>query len=167
VDPSSVRIKQDGIEMPASAFSVDRSPADPRSVPVLFPASLGEGHHSLEFEAADLLGNRSAIRDEVDVLVSFGLYEIANYPNPVDGDLTTFYFLVGDHADRWRTDIYTIAGRHLRTLEGGYASGVHTFDWDLTDGDGRMVANGVYLYVMTVWSGERAEKRTGKMAVLR
>lgn len=167
VDPSSVRIWQDGVEMPASAYSIDLSPADPRSVPVLFPANLGEGHHTLEFEAADLLGNRSAIRDELDVLVSFGLYEIANYPNPVDGDLTTFYFLVGDHADRWRTDIYTIAGRHLRTLEGGYASGVHTFDWDLTDREGRRVANGVYFYVMTVWSGERAEKRTGKMAVLR
>ncbi len=167
VDPSSVRIRQDGIEMPASAYSVDRNPADPRSVPVLFPASLGEGHHLLEFEAADLLGNRSAIRDELDVLLSFGLYEVANYPNPVDGDLTTFYFLVGDHADRWRTDIYTIAGRHLRTLEGGYASGVHTFDWDLTDRDGRRVANGVYFYVMTVWSDERSEKRTGKLAILR
>jgi hypothetical protein len=167
VDPFSFRIRQDGVEMPISNYSIDFNPADSRSLPVLYPATLGQGHHTLEFEAADLLGNRSISRDEVDVLVAFGLYEIANYPNPVDGDLTTFYFFVGDHADRWRTDIYTVAGRHLRTLEGGYASGVHTFDWDLTDREGRRVANGVYFYVMTVWAGERAEKRTGKLAILR
>lgn len=167
VDPASVRIRQDGGEAPPSSFSLDLNPADPRAVPVLYSASLGDGHHVLEFEAADLLGNQSTARDEVDILVSFGLYETANYPNPVDGDLTTFYFFVGDHADRWRTDIYTIAGRHVRAMEGGYASGVHTFVWDLTDGDGRRLANGVYFYVMSVSLGERTEKRTGKLAILR
>lgn len=167
VDPSSIRLRQDGSEVPASTYSLDRGPADPRSLPVLYSTRLGDGHHVLEVEAADMLGNRSSLKDEMDVIVSFGLYEIANYPNPVDGDLTTFYFFVGDHADRWRTEIYTVSGRHIRTLEGGYASGVHTFGWDLTDYDGRRVANGVYFYVITVWSGERAEKRTGKLAILR
>jgi len=167
VDPSSVRIRQDGVEVPGGAYSVDRTPADPGAVPVLFPANLAEGRHVLEFQASDLLGNPSTARDELEVLLSFGLYETANYPNPVDGDLTTFYFLVGDHADRYRVDIYTIAGRHVRTIEGGYASGVQTFPWDLTDGDGRRLANGVYFYVMSVSLGERTEKRTGKLAILR
>lgn len=167
VDLGSISVRHNGAEAPASSCIIPRDPADPKSVPVLFYAQFGDGRHTLEFGAADLLGNRSTAVDVSEVLISFGLYEIANYPNPVDGDLTTFYFLVGDHADRHRVDIYTVAGRHIRTIEGGFASGVHTFPWDLTDGDGRRVANGVYFYVMSVSLGERTEKRTGKMAILR
>lgn len=167
VDLGSIRIRHNGAESPASSYNVPGAPDDPKSVPLLYFAQMGDGHHVLEFEAADLLGNLSTATDISDVIVSFGLHEIANYPNPVDGDITTFYFFVGEHADRYRVDIFTVAGRHVRTMEGGYASGVHTFPWDLTDGDGRRVANGVYFYVVAVSLGERTEKRTGKMAILR
>lgn len=167
VDPGSVVILQDGLRMPESAYSLPHASQVPKSLPLLYYANMADGSHLLEIQASDLLGNRSRAQLSCQVLTSFGLYEIANYPNPVDGELTTFYFFVGDRADGYRIDIYTVAGRHVRTIEGGPASGVETVNWDLSDGQGRRLANGVYFYTVAVTQGQRTERQTGKLAILR
>jgi flagellar hook assembly protein FlgD len=153
--------------VPRNQFNLPASLADTRTVPLTYAPVLSNGDHVLEFSAADNLGNRATAVVRNNVALDFGLLEMANYPNPVDGDFTTFYFFVGDHADRYELKVYTIAGRHIRTIEGGYAAGVTTFTWDLTDQDDRKIANGVYFYTIAVSQGGRTAKQTGKMAILR
>ncbi|MRR10238.1 T9SS type A sorting domain-containing protein, partial [bacterium] len=167
VNVDSVTVTLDGQAVPRGQFSLPSGLSDTRAVPLIFTPTLADGEHLLGFSARDNLGNRSTVSLAASVSVSFDLLEHANYPNPVDGEFTTFYFFVGDHADRYRLRIYTVAGRHVRTIEGGHAAGVETFPWDLRDHDGRTVANGVYFYTLAVSQGDRTVTRTGKLAVLR
>jgi hypothetical protein len=167
VNLDSVRLKQDGQWVARREFNLPVNPADTRTVPVTFAPLLADGDHQFEFFACDNLGNTSSSRLQCNVAVNFDLLEMANYPNPVDGDFTTFYFFVGDHADSYELRIFTVAGRHIKTISGGYASGVQTFTWDLTDRDNRTVANGVYFYTLSLRLGDRSVKQTGKLAVLR
>lgn len=167
VDPNSLVILQDGVPVSPTAYSLSGAPQNPKCLPLIYYAQMDDGRHVIEFQASDLLGNRSRVQVSCQVLATFGLYEIANYPNPVDGEATTFYFFVGDQADRYRIDIYTVAGRHVCTLEGGQASGVATRNWDLKDADGRRLANGVYFYTIAITKGQRTERQTGKLAILR
>jgi len=145
------------------AINYDKS----HSVQLVYSAKLENGRHSLEVGAADNLGNKSSLKIFNDVKIEFSLKEIANYPNPVDGDITTFYFFVGDVADRYELKIYTVAGRLIKTFKGGLTSGVRTFEWDLRDERGSGIANGVYFYKFSVAQGGNVQEKTGKMAVLR
>lgn len=54
--------------------------------------------------------------------------------------------------------VYTVAGRHVRTLrEGAATAGDHRVEWDGRDAQGRTVPAGVYLY--RVVAGDRIESR--------
>lgn len=68
-----------------------------------------------------------------------------NYPNPFNPSTTIRFSLAT--AERVQLDIYNILGQHVTTLvEGNLGAGEHLIEWDATDGTGRSVATGVYLY---------------------
>jgi hypothetical protein len=167
INIDSIWLKLDNQIVNKSDYSLTINPDKSHSVQLVYSAKLENGRHSLEVGAADNLGNKSSLKIFNDVKIEFSLKEIANYPNPVDGDVTTFYFYVGDVADRYELKIYTVAGRLLKTFKGGVTSGVRTFEWDLCDENGRGIANGVYFYKFTVSQNGNVQEKTGKMAVLR
>jgi len=119
---------------------------------VLYPLPELEGRdHRVVFKVADTFGQ---IR--LDTLFfatapaeDYTARVVTNYPNPFQTDT---YFLV-EATDRTdiRLDIFTTAGRRIRSLESrSNASGEVWIHWDGRDGTGDEVANGVYLYVARV-----------------
>ena len=80
---------------------------------------------------------RSALPDRFDLGV--------NYPNPFNPSTVIPYQLpVSTHV---RLDVFNVLGQRVATLvDGVQPAGYHTARWDATDGAGRAVAAGVYLY---------------------
>lgn len=167
INIDSIWLKLDNQIVARSDYSLGINPDKSHSIQLVYSAKLDNGRHSLEVGAADNLGNKSSLKIYNDVKIEFALKEIANYPNPVNGDITTFYFFVGDIADSYELKIYTVAGRLIKTFKGGVTSGARTFEWDLCDENGRGIANGVYFYKFTVSQEGNNKEKTGKMAVLR
>ena len=71
-----------------------------------------------------------------------------NYPNPFNPSTVIPYQLpTGMHV---RLEIFNVLGQRLATLvDGRRPAGYHTASWEATDGAGRAVAAGVYLYRLT------------------
>ena len=84
-----------------------------------------------------------------------------NYPNPFNPSTIIPYQLAS--SSEVRLEVFNLLGQHIATLvEGARPAGFHTATWTATDGSGRAVAAGVYLYRMTV--GE--ERQTGRMVLI-
>ena len=84
-----------------------------------------------------------------------------NYPNPFNPSTIIPYQLVA--SSEVRLEVFNLLGQHIATLvDGERPAGFHTATWTATDGAGRAVAAGVYLYRMTV--GE--ERQTGRMVLI-
>jgi hypothetical protein len=80
-------------------------------------------------------------------ILSLSLHQ--NVPNPFN-PLTHITFTLPD-AGRASLVVYDVTGRHVRTLVDGYrASGDHSVVWDGTDDADRAVANGMYVYRLTL-----------------
>ena len=84
-----------------------------------------------------------------------------NYPNPFNPSTIIPYQLpVADHV---RLEVFNLLGQRIATLvDAERSAGMHTATWHATDGAGRAVAAGVYIYRMTV--GE--ERQTGRMVLI-
>ena len=68
-----------------------------------------------------------------------------NYPNPFNPTTTIKFSLAA--SERVRLDVFNILGQHVTTLvEGNLPAGEHLIEWDATDGTGRSIATGIYLY---------------------
>jgi hypothetical protein len=168
INLDSVWVKKDGMLVPRNEYNLPAQPQDYNSVPLAYAPYLTDGQHNLEFGACDNLGNSSAVSVQLTVAAEFGLDALACYPTPIDGDYATFYFFVGDHAERYELKIYTVAGRLIKTFKGGYVSGrKDNLRWNIDDDSGQRVANGVYFYTLQVWNGDKQQKKTEKLAVLR
>ncbi len=142
-------------------------------VVIPLPADLNPGRHYTAWaSASDNLGNRAS------VAVAFrmargdvaGARRVFAFPSPAERH-TAFFVDVDVMADV-TIAIYSVAGRHIRTLRGRVAAGEslsHPIAWDLEDEDGDPVANGSYLYVADVRgeSGRRLGRHQGWLAVLR
>ena len=84
-----------------------------------------------------------------------------NYPNPFNPSTVIPYQLAASSAVR--LEVFNLLGQHLATLvDGERAAGFHTATWQATDGAGRAVGAGVYIYRMTVG----VERQTGRMVLL-
>jgi len=112
------------------------------------PADLDQGPMTLTVKAWDNANNSA--QTTVDVIIGsvedFRILEFMNYPNPFAGQ-TTFYFRTNGVAARASIEVFTVAGRRIRTLD-------QVLDgqtiWDGTDEVGDKVANGVYLTKLKV-----------------
>ena len=84
-----------------------------------------------------------------------------NYPNPFNPSTIIPYQLAASSAVR--LEVFNLLGQHLATLvDGERPAGFHTATWHATDGVGRAVGAGVYIYRMTVG----VERQTGRMVLL-
>ena len=84
-----------------------------------------------------------------------------NYPNPFNPSTIIPYQLAA--SSQVRLEVFNLLGQRIATLvDGERPAGFHTATWYATDGAGRAVAAGVYIYRMTV--GE--ERQTGRMVLI-
>ena len=84
-----------------------------------------------------------------------------NYPNPFNPSTIIPYQLAASSAVR--LEVFNLLGQHIATLvDGERPAGFHTATWHATDGAGRAVGAGVYIYRMTVG----VESQTGRMVLL-
>ncbi len=84
-----------------------------------------------------------------------------NYPNPFNPSTIIPYQLAA--SSQVRLEVFNLLGQHIATLvDGERAAGFHTATWRTTDGAGRAVGAGVYIYRMTV----EAESQTGRMVLI-
>ena len=84
-----------------------------------------------------------------------------NYPNPFNPSTIIPYQLAA--SSQVRLEVFNLLGQRLATLvDEARPAGFHTATWHATDGSGRAVAAGVYIYRMTV--GE--ERQTGRMVLI-
>ena len=84
-----------------------------------------------------------------------------NYPNPFNPSTIIPYQLAA--SSQVRLEVFNLLGQHIATLvDGERPAGFHTATWHATDGAGRAVGAGVYIYRMTVG----VESQTGRMVLL-
>ena len=84
-----------------------------------------------------------------------------NYPNPFNPSTIIPYQLAASAAVR--LEVFNLLGQRITTLvDGERAAGFHTATWHATDGAGRAVGAGVYIYRMRVGM----ESQTGRMVLL-
>ncbi len=84
-----------------------------------------------------------------------------NYPNPFNPSTIIPYQLAASAAVR--LEVFNLLGQRIATLvDGERPAGFHTAMWTATDGAGRAVGAGVYIYRMTV----EAESQTGRMVLV-
>jgi hypothetical protein len=98
----------------------------------------------------------------VEVADVAGLRIGRNVPNPFSTETDIFYDVRS--AGQVKLGIYTLTGRHVRTLvDRTVDAGAHQVTWDGRDAAGKEVASGVYYY--TVETGQDSE--AGRMILLR
>ncbi|MFH1699925.1 MAG: type IX secretion system sortase PorU [Candidatus Zixiibacteriota bacterium] len=82
---------------------------------------------------------------------SIAIHNVLNYPNPME-ESTEFYFELSEPAEWAELRIFTLAGRQIKKLrESDLNSGRNRrFFWDGRDLDGDRIAEGVYLYKISI-----------------
>jgi len=96
------------------------------------------GPRSLRIDAGYALG----IYDEM-VPVEFALHQ--NYPNPFN-PVTNIRFDIPEES-HVRLDIYNVTGQKVATLvNGSLQPGYHSIQWNGTNGAGKQLASGMYIY---------------------
>jgi hypothetical protein len=137
-------------------------------------SNLSEGDHVLNVKAWDNANNSSlvSVRVEVRGQREFELTEVMNYPNPFSQE-TNFYYHLSSSAQQVKIEIFTVAGRLIKSIPNASRNVGINFSttWDGKDQDGDKVANGVYIYKVTAEcrvDGEAKKKEVfGKAVVLR
>jgi hypothetical protein len=133
---------------------------------------LADGEHTLTYMARDASGNRTE-SEFVRFYVERGLRlaNVVNYPNPFR-ERTEFTFAVagGSQPTGGEIAIYTVAGRRIKSIALGAADvhiGFNHVEWDGLDDDRDPLANGVYLYRVTVESADGRQEVIEKLVVMR
>jgi hypothetical protein len=155
------------------------------------PEFTENGLYELIVQGEDVTGNQSGSIDykiSFEVITETSISNILNYPNPFSHSTRFVYTLTGDAPPPYFSiQIMTVSGRIVRTLTqddlGPLKPGTHqtAYAWDGTDEFGDRLANGVYIYKVTVkdengqaidhFQQENTdrffEKGYGKMVILR
>jgi hypothetical protein len=132
---------------------------------------IAEGKHFLKLKAWDTYNNSSEAEIEFTVSSSSVLRvtNVYNYPNPFrDKTAFTFQHNYGGNINV-SIRIYTVSGRLIKKIDmPGVTDKFVVINWAGTDEDGEKLANGVYLYKLTVTGDDgKTETAMGKLAVLK
>jgi len=90
---------------------------------------------------------------------------VTNFPNPISGNGTTFT-VEGSGIRGIAVQVFNLTG--VKVFDSGFVHG-NQLDWHLQSDEGFIVANGVYLYVVTVrgWDGSIIRSEVRKLIILR
>ena len=107
------------------------------------------GNYTFRVRAMDVLGNVSIkiLNFEITEGLQAGLADVFNVPNPMGKKGTTFYFknLAVDAESDVNIFIYNQHGRLVKVIKDAKSGETH---WDGRDNFGRLLANGLYHYVV-------------------
>jgi hypothetical protein len=113
-----------------------------------FGTSYDPGEYVFKVKAQDILGNTAfrSLRISLSKENREGLSDVFNIPNPMKKE-TVFYFkdLSGDRQSNVRIKIFDQNGKLVKTINNA-VSGITR--WDGRDSRGRLLANGLYHYVV-------------------
>jgi hypothetical protein len=158
----------------SEAFSYEQGSY--RSGRLAYPlGSLSLGEHTFKIKAWDNANNSSTTEFSATVASPgrLTIRDLLNYPNPMQQQ-TTFYFELTEDADRMTVDIFTVAGRKIRTFSGHdlmastYPNDRFRVSWDGRDVEGDRVATGVYIYKVSAVpaAGGETVESFGKIVVI-
>ncbi|NKB67523.1 MAG: hypothetical protein GKR89_10710 [Candidatus Latescibacteria bacterium] len=132
----------------------------------LYWPELELGAHELEIqllEGEEEIGRRD-LRFELQDVLTVGQPLV--YPHPVTDSGAFTYVL--SHPASVVVEIYSISGWLVRRLEGGgQGAGFGQVDWDGRDQQGRLVANGTYLYRLLASSGQQRVEIRRPLSLMR
>jgi len=161
------------------SFSFARGDYQRGTLEVSMPA-LSPGEHKLSIKAWDNFNNSSLVEKSIEVVATEKLRvsEVMNYPNPVrQGDAqTSIQYCLNADVDKVGIKVFTETGRKIKSIElkssEFTAMGCHQVVWNLRDGDGDPLANGIYIYQVSAdgrdLDGKRSTAKSAtKLAVLR
>jgi hypothetical protein len=128
---------------------------------------LESGGHVLTVRAYDCFGNYSTLRRSFRVADDNASLEMVyNYPNPTSAG-TYFTFQLPQDAEV-SIKIFTVAGRLIKTIEAPtQPAGYRQIYWDGRDEAGDQLANGVYLYKVTMKGADRRDSKYSKIVIMR
>ncbi len=166
-NPSNVTLKLDNRSItlgttPDSTFEVK---SGLEKAMVTYKPKLEKGSHVLSLQIKDATGNYA---DTVAKEISFRveteakLLNVINYPNPFRSETYFTFNITGAKLpEEAKIKIYTITGRliqEIRLPQSVLLPGFNRILWDGKDRDGSELANGIYLYKVTMSSeGTSAE----------
>lgn len=134
--------------------------------------ALSDGPHDIRLFTVDATGNGDTT-EFIRFYVERDLHvrEVVNVPNPFQ-ERTTFTFMVSGATPPVGGEIaiFTVAGRKIKAIPLTAVDlhvGFNKIDWDGLDADGDRLANGVYLYRVTVENGESKDQVIEKIVVMR
>ncbi|MCL2260037.1 MAG: C25 family cysteine peptidase [Fibromonadales bacterium] len=114
-----------------------------------FGTSYDPGEYVFKVNAQDILGNIAfrSLRISLNADLKAGLADVFNAPNPMKKNGTVFYFkdLAGERQSNVTIKIFDQNGKLVKTINNAI-SGITS--WDGRDSRGRMLANGLYHYVV-------------------
>ena len=128
------------------------------------------GLYAFRVRAMDVLGNISSkyVDLQITEALQAGLSDVFNIPNPVGKKGTTFYFknLAAESDSKVSIFIYNQHGRLVKVIKDAKSGETH---WNGKDNYGRLLANGLYHYVVrseTKTSGSKTQTWTKKQKLL-
>ncbi len=175
-DTSNIKILLDNI--PVRYFYsgeknpvIDFQPLNSQNLKVIvtYHPVLTEGNHIFTYIGGDQNGNfADTLINNLNVSYGFNIRNLYNYPNPMKNDTYfTFEFFSDKNPPDCRIKIYTVAGRLVKELRAPVKVGFNQIYWNGRDGDGDVMANGIYLYKVILEDATRTETSIQKLAILR
>ena len=106
---------------------------------------------------------------QFEVRGDFGIEWAINFPNPFKASTTISYVLTDVATDLVEVRIFTVAGRHIRTLRelDRSVQNYRSLIWDGRDEAGAEVANGVYFARIKAKHEQESVEAMVKMAKVR
>lgn len=151
------------------SFSFDANSYVSGSLNFPLPGDLAMGPHRAALYASDVLGNVGT--DTISFVIVpesvVGMEDVTLFPNPTPGPCRLLMELSDPMLVKW--EVYTTAGRRIKTLEENLPSGPQILHWDGRDDQGDEIANGTYIYVLrgqVTGGGERDITKTGKLVIM-
>lgn len=133
--------------------------------------NLQTGKNTLSIKAYDTYNNYTVQTIEFNVQTSTALTleNVYNYPNPMKSNTSFVFNHNFDKALNATIKIYTVSGRLIKELnKTGITDKFVNIDWDGRDNDGDAIANGTYIYKLTIKSedGTISQSNVNKLAKL-
>jgi hypothetical protein len=110
-----------------------------------------QGPLSIEIFIRGASSGTIAVNAQSDVAFN----EVYFYPSPWNGQgegqfTYQLSYPAGEEPDRVTVTVFSVSGRKVRTLDGSVLTGRNGIHWDMKDSRGDDLANGVYIFKVTV-----------------
>lgn len=155
----------DEIVVPASSVSFNSETGE---MSYTVTESLADSEYTVSLNVKDKVGNSAEEKATEFVIESeLAMKKVLNYPNPFSSGTKFTYILTRD-VDEVTIKVYTVAGEIVKTID--FASshvGYNEEEWDGINDYAEELANGTYVYKITVKFGDEKVSKVQVLTVLK